>query len=329
MAEPRVHIAVSRDDWRRVADRLEPGDVLALAPGEYVFGLSLVRGGTPDAPVVVRALDPLDPPRLVASDRGHVIDVRADDVRLQGLWFAPTAPSVHAIVLSGVSRVTIEACRFDGIGGLAIVQTMSGRGLVVRGNHIRDSKSTAMYFGCHEGSCAVVDVLVEQNHVDGVTAPRGAIGYGIQVKLNSTATLRDNVVRDTKGPAIMVYGCDDPAGVSVVEGNVVTASRRSSGIVVGGGPAIVRNNTAADHREAGIALEDYGRRGLLRTIAVENNTVYGNRRGGIMAPRRRAIEARITGNHVHARRGTPSWPVARRGLLVESNVDCRDGACHP
>ena len=278
---------------------------------------------------MVRALDPANPPRLVASGPGPVIDVRADDVLLQRLAFASTPPSVHGVVLSGVSRVTIDACRFDGIGGLAIVQTMNGRGLVIRGNDIRSSKTTAIYIGCHDGSCAVLDVLVERNHVEGVTAPRGAIGYGIQVKLQSTATIRDNVVRDTKGPAIMVYGCHDPNAVSVVEGNVVTGSRRSSGIVVGGGPAIVRNNTSAEHREHGVAIEDYGRRGLLRAVEVSDNTVYGNRRGGIMAPLRGAVAASITGNHVHARRGTPAWPVARPGLRVERNVDRSGDACHP
>jgi len=235
---------------------------------------------------------------------------------------------MHAVIVSGVDRVTVEQCRFDGIGGCTIVQSMTGRALVVRGNHIRDSRYTAMYFGCHVGNCSVTDMLIEDNDIDGVTAPWRRIGYGIQVKLNSSAVVRGNRVRNTKGPAIMVYGSERPDLASMVEGNAVSGSRRSSGIVVGGGPAIVRNNVSTHHAGAGIGLEDYGERGLLRGVEVLGNTVYGNRGGGIVVRAVRRIEATVAGNVVHARRGTRALPSGESGATVAENVDCSGGDCH-
>src|SRR5713101_1965953 len=68
-------------------------------------------------------------------------------------------------------------------------------GLVARNNVIRDSLATAMYFGCHDGiTCSITGLLVEGNLIQGVTAPDPEIGYGIQVKLNSSAIIRSNVV---------------------------------------------------------------------------------------------------------------------------------------
>ena len=275
---------------------------------------------------MIRALDPERPPRLVPSARcGYVVDVRADDVVIRGLHFTSTAAGLHAVILRGANRVTVEECGFDGIGGLAIVETMDARSVVVRRNRIRRSSTTALYFGCHSGSCSVTDLLIEDNHIEGVTAPRRAVGYGIQVKLNSCATIRGNVVVDTKGPGIMVYGAPDPALVSVVEKNVALGSRRSSGIVVGGGPAIVRDNVVGGHAEAGIALEDYGGRGLLRGVEVTRNTVYANRRGGIRVVG--AVgDAAILDNRVYTRPGTPALPEIRPGIRLAGNVS---GGCPP
>ena len=53
-------------------------------------------------------------------------------------------------------------------------------------------------------------------------------GYGIEVKLNTGGVVRDNVIIDTKGPGIMVYGARDLVTVSVVERNFTRGSRTSS-----------------------------------------------------------------------------------------------------
>jgi hypothetical protein len=141
-----------------------------------------------------------------------------------------------------------------------------------------------MYFGCHDGSCSILDLVIEDNTIEGVDAPGRLIGYGMQIKLNSAATIRRNQISDTKGPCIMIYGAMDRERVSRVEDNVVRASRRSSGIVIGGGPVVVRGNVAIGHAQAGIAIEDYGDRGLLHDIDVSGNTLQGNRRRGVWQP---------------------------------------------
>jgi len=156
--------------------------------------------------------------------------------------------------------------------------------------------------------------------------PDDSIGYGIQVKLNSIATIRDNVIVNTKGPGIMVYGARDLLKVSVVEGNYVAASRDSA-IVLGGGPAIVKNNIAVSSAQAGIALENYGKRGLLRNVVLVHNTLYGNMTGGIVAPPQGLFDVRIVNNASHARLGTPALPIGQPGVMSVGNVDCRMRAC--
>jgi hypothetical protein len=127
---------------------------------------------------------------------------------------------------------------------------------------------------------------------------------------------------DTKGPGIMVYGARDLVAVSLVERNVAIGSRTSSGIVVGGGPAIVRNNVAALNAEAGIGVEDYKKRGLTRAIIIVNNTVYKNDSGGIMMPESGVRDVTVVNNAAHVRAGRRALPESQPGLRLAGNVDC-------
>jgi hypothetical protein len=144
----------------------------------------------------------------------------------------------------------------------------------------------------------------------------------MQVKLNSTGVIRDNVIVNTKGPGIMVYGSRELVGQNVIERNFVSGSSGSSGIVIGGGPVLVRNNVSMANFDAGIGLENYHRRGLLRAIVVAHNTIYNNQVAGIRVPDQGPVEAIVTGNAVHARASTPALPATRPGLRLVGNVDC-------
>src|SRR4029453_624970 len=176
--------------------------------------------------------------------------------------------------------------------------------------------------------CVVSGLRVEDNFIEHVNAPDPEIGYGLQVKLNSAGAIRNNVIVDTKGPGIMVYGARDGLRNSVVERNVVIGSRTSSGIVVGGGPAIIRNNVGLLNREAGTRLEHYGGRGLLRSIIVAHNTVYQNTGAGILIPEGRPLrDIVIRSNAVQARVGTAAVPGARPDIEVMGNVDCTWAPC--
>ena len=309
---------------------LPEGDELVLAPGAYRGPCAIRRGGQAGAPLVIRAADLSRRPRIIYDGRRtNVIEVRASYVTIRGLEFGPTQSDVDAVRIFGANDVTVEDCRFNYLGGIAVVANhASVRGLVVRRNAIRSSSATPMYFGCHDGStCTVTGLFVESNFIEGVSAPDPQIGYGIEVKLNSSATIRNNIVMNTKGPGIMVYGSGNLADVSLIERNVTIGSRTSSGIVVGGGPAIVRNNITVSNGEAGIALEDYKKRGLLRKIFLSSNTVYGNRAGGITVGEGRLSGVVIINNAVEAAAGPPAYPAPQKGLRMVGNVDCSALAC--
>lgn len=315
-------------DWCRAVHQLPAGEELVLRPGEYQGRCTLRHGGTAARPLVIRAQDPAAPPRLTYADRtGNLLDIHAGHVVLRDLHFGPTRADVDAVRIHLADGVRVERCRFTRVGGIAVVANSGSiSGLTVRGNTIRDSASTAMYFGCHDGSCALDQVLVEDNRIEHVDAAEGEVGYGIQVKLNSRAVLRRNTILDTKGPGIMVYGDRDLLRSTLMEGNLVVGSRQSSGIVVGGGPALVRNNIAIRNAEAGIALQDYGGRGLLRGVIVAHNTVFDNRQAGLAAAGA-VLDARLVNNAVHARAGTPAMPASRAGLVLLGNVDCSLSPC--
>ncbi len=309
---------------------LPAGEELVLEPGDYHGPCVIRRSGEPGAPLVIRAADPERRPRIVYGALGaNVLELRASHITIRGLEFGPSQSGVDAIRIFAANNVTIEDCYFTQLGGIAIVANhVNVRGLVVRRNVIRDSLATAMYFGCHDGgACIVTGLVVEGNFIHGVKAPESEIGYGLEVKLNSAGIIRDNIVVNTKGPGIMVYGSSNLSSVNLVERNVAIGSQKSSGIIVGGGPAIIRNNVTASNDEAGIALEDYKKRGLLRGVFIANNTAYKNGAGGITAPQTGVSGVTIVNNAVHAGGTTRAYPAPRTGLRLAGNIDCTTLPC--
>ena len=264
--------------------QVEPGAEIVLQPGDYRAGCVVRRGGLPQSPVVIRAADPERPPRLSHPGLVNMLEIRTSDIVIRGLAFGPTAADADGVRVIRGDRITIEDCQFTQLGGIAVAANhTSARGLTVRRNVITNSNATALYFGCHDGiSCSVTGLVVVGNRITGVTAPNPEIGYGIEVKLNSSAVIRDNIIVDTKGPGIMVYGSRDLTTVSVVERNFVRGSRTSSGIVSEAVRGRTQKRVRVERRSRG-GLENYGRRGLLLGVAVTHNTVYANGQGGIMA----------------------------------------------
>jgi hypothetical protein len=332
MARPGAGAEIGPDsDLCGSINALAPGEELVLQPGSYRGPCVIRRGGTAGAPIVIRAANPGQRPQIVYSgSESNVLDVKASHVRLKALAFGPTQRGVDAVRIHRGADISVEDSAFTGVGGVAVVANHdSVSGLAVRRNIVRNSMSTAMYFGCHDGlRCTVTGLSVEANFIQDVTARDPEIGYGVEVKLNSSAVIRDNVIMNTKGPGIMVYGSRDLLGRSVVERNAIVGSRTSSGIVVGGGPVTVRNNIAALNREGGIGLEDYGRRGLLRMIAVVHNTLYKNGAAGVALPEGgRLGDVAIVNNAIHGRAGAAALPKPRPGADVMGNVDCRWGPC--
>lgn len=318
------------DDFCSAANQLQPGDELRLRPGDYQGPCVIRRGGSPGAPITIAAADPQQRPRILYDGvTANVLEVRAGNLVIRGLEFGPTRPDVDAIRIMLGNGLVIENCRFVQVGGIAITaNNMSVQGLTVRSNVIEGSRSTGMYFGCHDGQrCVVSDLLVAGNLIRGVTAAPDQVGYGLEIKLNSSGIVRDNIILRTKGPGIMVYGARDLLTQNLVERNVVMGSERAAGIVVGGGPAVVRNNVVLTNNDGGISLQDYGKRGLLRRIAIVHNTIYGNLVGGITIEGQEARETTVLNNAIQSPGGTPAVAAARPGVWTAGNVDCTYRTC--
>ena len=318
------------DDFCGAVNQLQPGEELRLRPGDYQGPCVIRRGGSPGAPTTIAAADPQQRPRILYDGvTANVLEVRTGHLVIRGLEFGPTRPDVDAIRIMLGNGLVIENCRFVQVGGIAITaNNMSVQGLTVRGNVIEGSRSTGMYFGCHDGQrCVVSDLLVAGNLIRGVTAAPDQVGYGLEIKLNSSGIVRDNIILRTKGPGIMVYGARDLLTQNLVERNVVMGSERAAGIVVGGGPAVVRNNVVLTNNDGGISLQDYGKRGLLRRIAIVHNTIYGNLVGGITIEGPEARETIVVNNAIQSPGGTPAVAAPRPGVWTAGNVDCTYRTC--
>ena len=317
------------DELCRAINDPASGEEIILLTGVYHGPCRIRRGGTAERPLVIRAKNVDARPRIAYDGQtANVFEVRADHVVVMGLSFGPTRQNIDGIRIRANNDVSVVDCEFSNMGGIAVVANQSNlHGLRVKSNVVRKSNATAMYFGCHDGkSCQLADVIIENNLIDGVSAADNEVGYGIQVKLNSPSIIRDNVITDTKGPGIMVYGGREVSEESLIERNFVSGSRTSSGIVVGGGPAVVRNNIAVANSQAGIALQDYGQWGLLRGIKAGFNTVFGNENGGIIAPTSKVSESVLAGNVGVSVSGAPVFPSRQDGLAAEDNLIC-DKSC--
>src|SRR5688572_12370350 len=132
---------------------LQPGDELFLRGGKYKGPCSISRGGTPDAPIIIRAENLSDPPWIIYEGRStNVINIRADYVIVRGFKIGPTQRGVDGIRIYARNGVTVEDCQFSELGGIAVVANHnSATGLIVRRNVVKNTFATAMYFGCHDG----------------------------------------------------------------------------------------------------------------------------------------------------------------------------------
>ena len=310
---------------------LRAGEVLDLMPGDYRGPCRIRNGGIPDFPVVIRGQSRTEKPRITYEGQtSNVFAIEADHVTLRGLKFGPTMRNVDGIRILAHNDITIEDCEFSRLGGIAIAATRTSvSGVFVRRNIVMNSLATAMYFGCHDGvGCQIQNLLVERNFIHNVDVGDPEIGYGIQFKLNSTGAIIDNVISDTKGPAIMVYGSSDSTRISLIEKNFVAGSRQSSGILIGGGPARVNNNIATRNFEGGITVQDYAGRGLLRDIAVAYNTTFKNSSGEFIVPSQVKLAGVLfTLNAAAASVGMQAFPFRQSGLTLRKNIDCTSSAC--
>jgi len=316
------------DDWCSAIRDAAPGDEVVLQAGEYPDICWIRAQGSEQQPIVIRSAGPASGERArftYSGSSSNVIEVveGAHHFVLRDLEWSPTADGVQALRIRDGHHVTVERCRFEGIGAVSITANSEDTtAITVRDCSFFDLQATGLYFGCHNGQdCQATDVVVERNLIEGVQS--SGVGYGLEVKLNSHATIRDNAIYRTQGPGIMVYGSDADGPASLIEGNYVVDSENDAGINVGGGPAYVVNNVVIGGGWNPIVAQNYQGRDLMHNVWIVHNTVFG---GGITVQGwNDGAGNAIAYNAIAPQGATPLEPASPPGSVV-GNIVCDDPA---
>jgi hypothetical protein len=275
--------------WCAVVNAAAPGDTIVFSAGSYTGTCSISASGASGFPITLRSQTSAPADRAVLAYPGtssNIIDVYGSYLVFRWLTFGPTAPGagVNPIKLrTSVQGIVVDQNAFQGTD-IAVAANSSGstyQNISITNNVLTNLQSTGLYFGCHDGtSCHALNILIRGNLISGVQAGDG-VGYGLEIKLNSYATILENTVYNSQGPGIEVYGSNRGDPPSVVERNYVEGSKNDAGINVGGGPAVVRNNVVVGNGYNGIWAQDYGGRGLQQKVWIVENTALSNQTGGI------------------------------------------------
>src|SRR5262245_45602210 len=315
------------DSWCATVNSAQPGDEVVFAPGDYPEPCSIRVSGEAEKNIVIRSESEGQRARFdYGGSTSNVIQVFGSFITVRGFQFEPNSSDIISLRIIGNARIiTVERNRFGGKSNVAVsANSGSTANLVIRDNVFLNLENTPVYIGCHDGNCSSTNLVFERNYINGVRAPDpNSVGYGIEVKLNSWGVIRDNTIVNTKGPTIMVYGSNREDPASVIEGNYVEGSRYEGGIVVGGGPAIVRNNIAVNNANGGISAQNYGQRGLQRRIWIVYNTLINNGDSGINTQGwGQNGENVIAYNAILSKPGTPVLRPSSPAGIVTGNVNC-------
>jgi len=158
-----AHVSVGSSSRLRTAiGKLQPGDTLLIAPGDYTGGVYLAdTSGTKDAPITIRGADPNNPPLFSGGGQAfHLADcshitlanlkvkgfpsngINIDDagsfetpahhITLENITILETGPKGNhdALKMSGVDHFTVRRCRFEAWGGSGIDMVGCHHGVV-------------------------------------------------------------------------------------------------------------------------------------------------------------------------------------------------------
>lgn len=180
---------VDAQDYRDYLRRLQPGDRVLLAPGDYRQGLPLHNlSGQAGQPIVLEAADPAAPPRFIARPGANTVSlVNVRHLVLRHLELDGRNLPVDAVKAEGHSRhadfITLDhltihdhAASQQNVG---ISTKCPAFGWVVRNNRI-ERVGTGMYFGDSDGSDPFVGGIIEGNRVS------QTLGYSLQIKHQKT-----------------------------------------------------------------------------------------------------------------------------------------------
>jgi len=157
----RITVATS-SQLRSAIRKLQPGDTLLIAPGDYAGGIYLAdTSGTKDAPITIRGAEPNNPPLFsgggqafhladcshitlanlkvkgfpsngINIDDGGSFETPAHHITLDNITILETGPKGNhdALKMSGVDHFTVRRCRFEAWAGSGIDMVGCHHGIV-------------------------------------------------------------------------------------------------------------------------------------------------------------------------------------------------------
>jgi Right handed beta helix region len=214
------------DDLAGRLKQLEAGDEVVVHAGTYRSGfLSVEWRGRVGAPIVVRGAAGEPRPVIVGPPDQNVLVVRGEWFRLAHLELRGGDDGVR---LGDARDASLDDLVIHDVGDVGIScnfpDTTCDR-VTIRDSTIYDTGhehfGEGIYLGCADRSCTFRNGLVERNRLHDLG---GRQGDGIELKPGSWGnTVRGNVVRAEKGPAIWVRGPATPGRpLNVIERNRVS-----------------------------------------------------------------------------------------------------------
>lgn len=320
-------VNLTPSNWCATINGGAPGTTFVLAAGSYPDSCHITASGTATAPITIRSQGSATGSRALLVYNGttaNMIDLGGSYVAVRWLTLGPSQSGVDGIRIRATHDDVIEENFFQGIGGVGVPNNDGGSTprITIRNNVFNNGQSTVIYLGCHDGvSCHCPDALVEGNFISGAL-PGDGVGAGIQIKLNSYATVRDNTIYGTTSAGMIIYGSNEGDPASVVEGNYVEGAQNDAGINASGGPVIVRNNILTGNGNFGVWAQDYNGRNLQSNVWIVNNTILNNQAGGIGVQNWQTGRGNVMAfNAITPLSGTSAYDSSVSGTLA-GNVTC-------
>ena len=300
-ADPLVFVGAEEirvgpdDDWFSLlhGSDLQPGDTVLLEEGTYSDPRRLVleHRGTREAPITIRG----EPGNRVLFQRP---DAKQNTFNLEGAEFL----SIEKIEITGgsaairisnpdgelVRNITLRGLHIHHIGGVAITCNHLGKiyeGMHFQGNEIHHTggHGEAFYLGANndaDGNTVTVfrNSLIEENYLHHLNGPTVSQGDGIELKDGSYGnTIRNNVIHDTKFPAITVYGTDGNER-NVIEHNVLWNTGDHG--IQAASEALIRGNVVLDAKGDGIRSKSH-QSARVGQLEILGNTIFQENGVGI------------------------------------------------
>jgi parallel beta-helix repeat protein len=321
-------VNLTPSNWCDSINAAAPGTTFVLAAASYTDSCYITASGTAAAPITIRSQDSTASSQAMLVYNGttsNIIDLGGAYIALRWLSLGPSQDGVDGIRIRGTHDDVIESNIFQSIGGVGVPNNDSGGNtprITVRNNVFNNGQSSVIYMGCHDGTdCVCPDALIEGNVINGAQ-PGDGVGSGVQIKLNSYATVRDNTIYNTTGAGIIIYGSSTGDPASVVEGNYVQGAQDDAGVNASGGPVIVRNNVLIGNGNFGVWAQDYNGRDLQANVWIVNNTILNNQSGGVGVQNWQTGRGNVMAfNAITPLSGTSAYDSTVSGTLT-GNVTC-------